>query len=156
MVALAIIQLVVSGKPGGNFFEGKSIDFGTPYYTITIVLNVVVTILICTRLIRLYSSLSQIAENSHLLKFFTRLTSVLIESAALYSLVGITFLILYASGSEISIAFGQVWAKLTVSCNVIIPEYSLTGTILTVYMSTPDYSQDGQRLCVGQEKSNGC
>lgn len=114
--ALAIIQLVVAGKPGGNFFGGKSINFGTPYYAITIGLNVILTILIYIRLLRFISVLNRTAAtHGETSKSYTKLASVFIESAALYSLVGIMFLVPFATGSQTSIAFGQVWAKLTAS-----------------------------------------
>lgn len=115
IIALAIIQLVVSGKPGGNFFHGKSINFGTPYYAITIGLNVVVTILIYVRLLRLISALNGTAKPNKAQRFYTSPAAVFIESAALYSMVGIMFLVPYAKGHQTSISFGQVWAKLTVS-----------------------------------------
>ncbi|KAJ3574365.1 hypothetical protein NP233_g1818 [Leucocoprinus birnbaumii] len=117
---LAIIQLVISGTPGGNFFHGQTIAFGTPYYSITIGLNIIITFLICGRLIHLVGGLSRSPENCHVLHFYSSLTSLMIESAALYSLLGITYLIPYASESQTAIAFGQVWSKLTCICPQLI------------------------------------
>ncbi len=118
---MAIIQLVVAGKPGGNFFGGKSINFGTPYYAITIGLNVVITILIYARLLRLINALNRsAATNTESPKPYSRLASVFIESAALYRLAGIMFLVPYAVGSQTAIAFGQVWAKLTASIPIFV------------------------------------
>ncbi|EGO00656.1 hypothetical protein SERLA73DRAFT_105004 [Serpula lacrymans var. lacrymans S7.3] len=51
--ALAIIELVSAGVPGGDFFAGKSVNFGVPYYALTISLNIIVTALICFRLLYL-------------------------------------------------------------------------------------------------------
>lgn len=145
VIALAIIQLVVAGKPGGNFFGGKSINFGTPYYAITIGLNIVVSILIYVRLVYLISALNRKAEHEKSSKLHTGPAASFIESAALYSLSGIMFLVPYAAGSQTSIAFGQVWAKLTVSGNHIYrnPIQTDLSLSLTVYMSSVDYSQDG-------------
>ncbi|KAF9449976.1 hypothetical protein P691DRAFT_726891 [Macrolepiota fuliginosa MF-IS2] len=125
--ALAIIQLVVSGKPGGNFFGGKSINFGTPYYAITIGLNIVVTTLIYGRLVRLIGALNRSTESDKSLKFYTNAAAVFIESAALYSIVGIMFLVPYAAQSQTSIAFGQVWAKLTCICPQLIVLRMVSG-----------------------------
>ncbi|KAF8167189.1 hypothetical protein B0H34DRAFT_4215 [Crassisporium funariophilum] len=110
--SLAIIELVLAGKPGGDFFHGQTINFGTPYYTITICLNIIVTILICARLIKLGKAVSK-ALGKESARMYTSVASMLIESAAPYSLVGIMFLIPYAMGSGTAISFGQVWAKLT-------------------------------------------
>lgn len=112
-LALAIIELILAGKPNGNFFGGKAINFGIPYYAITISLNILITILICTRLIRLSRAVDKVLgyENS---KPYTAVVAILVESAAPYSIVGLMFLIPYARGSQLAISFGQVWAKFAV------------------------------------------
>ena len=110
---LAIIELVLAGKPGGDFFHGKSINFGTPYYTITIALNIITTVLIVSRLLKLGKAVAR-ALGRDSARMYTSVASMLIESAAPYSFVGIMFLIPYALGNPIAISFGQVWAKLTV------------------------------------------
>ncbi|KAF9449999.1 hypothetical protein P691DRAFT_758591 [Macrolepiota fuliginosa MF-IS2] len=117
--SLAIIELVIAGKPGGNFFGGRTINFGTPYYTITIGLNIIVTILISVRLLRLSRAISQVLGRDSS-RMYTNIVALLAESAAPYSLVGIMFLIPYAMGSDTSIGFGQVWAKLTCLCPQLI------------------------------------
>jgi hypothetical protein len=45
---------------------------------------------------------------------YTSVASMLVESAAPYSVFGIMFLIPYAMGNPIAISFGQVWAKIAV------------------------------------------
>lgn len=111
--ALAIIELVLAGKPNGNFFHGKTINFGTPYYTLTIAFNIFVTAFIIFRLRKLGKAVSNaIGEDSA--RMYTSIASTLIESAAPYSLVGIMFLVPYALGHGTAIAFGQVWAKIAV------------------------------------------
>lgn len=112
-IALAIIELVIAGKPGGNFFHGKNINFGIPYYTITIAFNIFVTLFIVIRLRRLGSAVSR-ALGKDSARMYTSISSMLVESAAPYSLVGIMFLIPYGLGNGIAISFGQVWAKLAV------------------------------------------
>lgn len=112
-LALAILELVTSFTPGGFFFGAQSVNFGTPYYAMTIGLNILVTALICARLLALSRAVRATmgAENARL---YTGVAAILVESAAPYSLVGIVFLVPYARGSLVSVALGQVWAKLTV------------------------------------------
>lgn len=111
---LGIIQLVSAFTPGGHFFSGKAVDFGVPYYSILIGMNVTVTLLICGRLA--YLSKQVLAalgpENARL---YTSVAAVMVESAAPYTISGVIFLALYAQGNLASAAVGQVWAKLTVS-----------------------------------------
>jgi len=113
--ALAVCQLISSGVPGGDFFAGKAVNFGVPYYAMSIGLNILLTGLVCGRLVYLSRSVmnamgSAGTENARL---YTGLMTIMVESAAPYSLLGILYLVPYALGSEIAIAFGQVWAKMT-------------------------------------------
>ncbi|TFK42237.1 hypothetical protein BDQ12DRAFT_677854 [Crucibulum laeve] len=124
--SLAIIVLVVVGKPGGNFFGGKAINFGTPYYAITISMNILITLLICLRLRYLSTSVGRVLGKDNA-KMYTSISTMLIESAAPYTLVGIMFLIPYARGSQTSISFGQVWAKLSCLSPQLIVLRVVTG-----------------------------
>ncbi|KAI0340440.1 hypothetical protein BDW22DRAFT_1309572, partial [Trametopsis cervina] len=108
----AVLELVASFKPGGFFFGTKSVNFGTPYYSLTIGLNIVVTALICARLL----SLSRVIRESmgpENARIYTGVASIMIESALPYSLMGIVFLVPYARGQLVAVALGQVWAKIT-------------------------------------------
>ncbi|KAF8902248.1 hypothetical protein CPB84DRAFT_1776300 [Gymnopilus junonius] len=124
--ALAIIQLVVAGEPGGNFFHGKTINFGTPYYTITIAFNIFVTLAIVIRLLRLGKAVSRALGRESAL-MYTSVASILVESAAPYSMVGIMFLIPYALGNGTAISFGQVWAKIACLSPQLIVLRVVTG-----------------------------
>ncbi|KAJ3574356.1 hypothetical protein NP233_g1829 [Leucocoprinus birnbaumii] len=110
--AVAIIELAVSFTPGGSFFGGHTINFGIPYYSITIGLNIIITALICFRLLKMSRALGGVLgrESSDI---YANVVAILVESAAPYSVVGIMFLIPYGLGSDTFIGFGQVWAKLT-------------------------------------------
>ncbi|KAF9528134.1 hypothetical protein CPB83DRAFT_854964 [Crepidotus variabilis] len=125
-LALAIIELVIAGEPGGNFFHGKAASFGVPYYALTISLNVIVTLLICFRLWKLGSVVSK-ALGRESAKMYTSVASILVESAAPYSMVGLMFLVPYALGSGTAIGFGQVWAKLACIAPSLIVLRVVTG-----------------------------
>lgn len=113
----AILELVASFKPGGFFFGKKSVNFGIPYYALTISLNIIVTSLICLRLFSLSRVVRQTMGEAHA-RTYTSVAAIMVESAAPYSLFGIAFLIPYARGSLVSITFGQVWAKITVRFSI--------------------------------------
>jgi hypothetical protein len=124
----AILELVASFTPGGFFFGNSSINFGTPYYSLTIGLNIVVTALICYRLISLSNVIRESMGNENA-KIYTGVASIMIESALPYSLFGIVFLVPYARGSLVAVALGQVWAKITV--RVSFPDVYTHVLILT-------------------------
>jgi hypothetical protein len=126
-LSLAIIQLAISGKPGGDFFNGKTLNFGTPYYAMTIGMNILITSLICGRLFY-YSRRIRRLLGTDTADTYTGIAAILIESAAPYSIVGLMFLIPYAQGSATAIAFGQVWAKMTCLSPQLIILRVITGT----------------------------
>jgi len=119
-----------------------------PYYTLTICLNIVVTALICARLFKLGKAVSK-ALGHDSARMYTSVASMLIESAAPYSLVGFMFLVPYARGDGTAIAFGQVWAKLTVSSNAHFVARSMTDFKL-VFGSSAHCPSSGYWTCMGQ------
>lgn len=110
---MGILELVAAFKPGGFFFSGKAVNFGTPYYSITIGMNILLTTLICARLYYLRKQVKNVlgAKNAEM---YTSLAAIMIESAAPYTIMGIILLPFYTRGNSLAIAFGQVWSKLTV------------------------------------------
>ena len=103
----------MSFEPGGFFFNRTSAAFGIPYYTLTVSINVIVTVLIVYRLHKV-SKVARETLGEESAKLYTGIAAMLIESAAPYSLTGIMFLIPYARGDAVAVAIGQVWAKFTV------------------------------------------
>lgn len=119
--ALAIVELVGAYTPGGNFFGGRVVVFGTTYYAMSIGLNIVLTLLICGRLFY-FSRLTRCTfGNDHTsAQLYTGIAAMIAESAAPYTAVGIMFLVPYALQSPTSNLFGQLYAKFAVSrCAVL-------------------------------------
>ncbi|OCH85062.1 hypothetical protein OBBRIDRAFT_839241 [Obba rivulosa] len=111
-LALGILVLVSSGTPGGKFFSGKAVDFGTPFYCMAISLNIILTILICGRLLYVSRWVREILGHDAS-TLYSSVMSIMIESALPYSICGIMFIIPYVRGSDTSIAFAQMWGKFT-------------------------------------------
>jgi hypothetical protein len=86
---LAVIQVVVSGKPNGNFFGIETIKIGVSYYAISICMNIVLTVLICARLLQASKKIAALDEEGATL--YTSAAAILVESAAFYSASGIMF-----------------------------------------------------------------
>ena len=111
---LAVIQVVVSGQPDGNFFGIQTIKIGVSYYAISICMNIVLTVLICVRLLQASKQIAGILEEEAA-AVYTSAAAILVESAAFYSASGIMFLIPYAMQLQVGILFGQIWTKMSVS-----------------------------------------
>ena len=105
---------MAAGVPAGNYFTGLAQQFGTAYYALTVSLNIMVTALICARLLHASRGISA-ALGSESAKVYTSVTTIVLESAALYSVTGIMFIIPYARGSETSIIFGDLYGAASVS-----------------------------------------
>ena len=109
-----MLQVITSGMPNGNFFGRESAKFATAFYVITVSLNIILTILICIRLLRVSNRVSgALGEESA--KVYTSAIAILVESAALYSASGIMYLVPFALNLPIADFFGQFWTKMSVS-----------------------------------------
>ena len=82
-------------------------------------MNIVLTILICIRLLSASKQISSIMDKEAG-TVYTGAAAILVESAAFYSASGIMFLIPYAMQLQIGILFGQIWTKMSVSLSNIL------------------------------------
>lgn len=117
-IALGIITLVQSAQPSG-LFAGSSVDWGTPYFSITVSLNLLLALLIIARLMWVRRSLTAVGLDDGGL--YTGLAAMIIESAAPMSATGIAFVVSFATESQTSIGIGQIWGtSLAVAQQLII------------------------------------
>jgi len=123
---LAMTQVIMSGLPRGNFFGGEAAKVATAYYVITVSLNIVLTILICSRLMRVSKRVAS-ALGRGCAEVYISTAAVLVESSALYSAFGIMYLIPFALEAPIADLFGQLWTKLSVICPLLIIVRVVTG-----------------------------
>jgi hypothetical protein len=107
-LSMSILLIFESAQPGANFFVGHAVDFGVPYLSLTIGLNIIVTTLICGRLMHLRREIGKVLGPSHA-KMYTSIIAILVESAALFTAFGIAYVIIYARKSQSEFALVQVW-----------------------------------------------
>ncbi|KAJ3994954.1 hypothetical protein F5050DRAFT_387933 [Lentinula boryana] len=107
-LSMSILLIYESAQPGANFFVGHAVDFGIPYMSLTISLNIIVTALICARLLYLKNEVNKILGPAHA-EMYTSIVAIMVESAALFTVLGIVYVVVYARKSQTSIALVQVW-----------------------------------------------
>jgi len=107
-LSMSVLLIFESAQPGANFFVGHAVDFGVPYVSLTISLNIIVTALICGRLLSLRREIGKVLGPSHA-KMYTSIIAILVESAALFTVFGIVYVIVYARKSQSSFALVQIW-----------------------------------------------
>ncbi|CAA7261276.1 unnamed protein product [Cyclocybe aegerita] len=106
--AFAILTIIEGVRPGATFFDGKSLAFGLFWVSFTVSFNVVVTLLICGRLLYSYMVLRRIGGHA-LAKERLGVIAILVESALPFSVFGVALAVLYGVKSPTATAFADVW-----------------------------------------------
>ena len=112
---LVIITIVESALPNSFLLNGKPANFGVPWVSLSVSLNLLVTTLICVRLLRM-RSLTREVLSPELSSTYTSVAAMLIESAAPFTALGIGLVVTEAQGGPLSIAFSYVWGMFCVEC----------------------------------------
>ena len=108
---MSILLLVQLSQPGSNLWTHVSISFGIPYWSISIALNVIVTLLIVGRLVYWRRKISFIQSSN----LYTSIITMLVESAALYTIFALIFVISYALNSMVQNVLLPVLGHIQVS-----------------------------------------
>ncbi|PFH49790.1 hypothetical protein AMATHDRAFT_4555 [Amanita thiersii Skay4041] len=112
--ALGTIWTLQSSQPGLSLYSSAPIAFGTAYYIISLSVNITVTILIIVRLVMHRRAIVQTLPEEHA-KHYLSLATVVIESAALYSVFALIFIVSYAINNPIN----QIFLAVSSSCQQI-------------------------------------
>ncbi|KAL0576738.1 hypothetical protein V5O48_005244 [Marasmius crinis-equi] len=94
-VPLGILWTLQSSHPGLSMYSKLPLAFGTSYYAISLGVNIIITILITIRLLMYRRNAAGILPENHAREYLS-LATIFVESAALYSVCSILFLITYA------------------------------------------------------------
>jgi hypothetical protein len=80
---MGIMTVVQGAIPGSNFFRGKVVDFGVPWASLSVSLNVTITALISYRILRARSIIKKLreGEGSKSLNVYVGIAAIFIESA---------------------------------------------------------------------------
>lgn len=105
---LVIITIVESALPNSFLLNGKPANFGVPWVALSVSLNILVTTLICARLLRM-RALTRGLLPPEMSRTYTSVAAMLIESAAPFSALGIGLVVTEAQGGTLAIAFSYVW-----------------------------------------------
>lgn len=98
-IALAILALNYSTRPGESIYTNLSVSILVPYWSLGVANNIFMTLLITYRILSIRYRAHKALSPDHL-KIYFSVSAVLIESAALYSTFGIIFVVFYATNSN--------------------------------------------------------
>ncbi|KAN0082583.1 hypothetical protein V8E55_008378, partial [Tylopilus felleus] len=107
-LVLGIFVDWTSSAPGGNFFAGVASQLGLAYYSASVFLNVLLTCMICYRLLQYGRRAREQLGRDHASFYFSVVTLV-VESMLPYTLSGVAFLVALGTGSSTSSAFLPVY-----------------------------------------------
>ncbi|KAF9457968.1 hypothetical protein BDZ94DRAFT_1174596 [Collybia nuda] len=105
-IALGILFLKQVGSGTETPWQAYGINYTSPYYAMSLALNILVTIMIVTRLLVYRHRINRVMGKSHG-THYTYLAAMIIESAAIYSTFSLLFLIPFAFKHPLSQLFLQ-------------------------------------------------
>lgn len=114
MGVLWLIQISQTGP-----FENSAINWTIPYFTLSLSLNVLVTIAIVLRLLSYRHRITNVLGSSHGSQY-TSIAAMIVESAAIFSAFSICFLVPFALSSSISSIFLQALGQVQISATLLI------------------------------------
>ena len=100
ILAMSIMSVYFASRPGSSLWTPDTVKVTIAYLSMSIALNLILTILIVGRLLYLSRSVKAILGESHA-KTYTSVAAMMIESAAPLSLTSIVFIITYGLDSNV-------------------------------------------------------
>ncbi|TFY73332.1 hypothetical protein EWM64_g10681 [Hericium alpestre] len=116
-----------SSQPGLSLYSRLPRAFGTSYYAISLGVNIILTLLIMFRLFLYRRNLLKVMSGDHA-QHYVSLATIIVESAALYSLFAILFLITYAVNHPTN----QIFLGIATSAQVRINTGMSLANVLTI------------------------
>ena len=113
--AMGIITLYLASQPGSNLWHGMTVNFGLPYFTISVGLNVILTLMISARLIIHSRNIrGAMGSTTGVNSLYRAIVTMLIESSALYAVTSLLFIGPYAANNYASDIFLPILAEVQV------------------------------------------
>ncbi|KAJ7876049.1 hypothetical protein B0H14DRAFT_34037 [Mycena olivaceomarginata] len=111
---MGTLWVLQSSQPSLSLYSALPMAYGTSYYTLSLGVNIILTLLIIGRLLVYRRNLLENLTAAHGAHYVSLIT-IIVESAALYSLFALLFLITYA----INHPTNQVWLAVASPCQQI-------------------------------------
>lgn len=112
--ASGIGLLIETAKPGAVFGQASVVDFGTPFWSISVSMNVLTTLVIAGKLV--YRKRAFVStERSNRLSTYTPEVAIFLESAALYAICAIIYIPMFARSIPLQYPFSALLVSAAVS-----------------------------------------
>lgn len=114
---------IETASPNG-LFGSTTASFAIPYFAISLTLNIILTVMIAGR-IWYYQRSVESAIGGDFAVHYTSITTMFVESAAIYSVTSLLLLITFTLGNPIN----QIWLG-------IAPSVQVTGYTLVFFLNS--------------------
>jgi len=114
-IATGIGLLVQTAKPGAVFGQANVINFGTPFWSLSVATNVISTLLIAGRLLYRRRMLRDTAGGygATQLRMYTSAVAIFAESAALYAICAIVYIPMFAKNIPLQYPFSSLLGSMS-------------------------------------------
>jgi hypothetical protein len=121
----AIITVYSSARPDASIFAGNAAKFGVAWVSLTVSLNIILTLMICARLIMARTQ-SKYRLHPRLATMYTGMVPILVESALPFTVLGVAFIAVYVRTLPSELALAFIWGTFcAISPQMIILRVSM-------------------------------
>lgn len=99
-IALSVIACVQTAVPGNSIWASSAYNFAVPYWSLSIAVNLLLTIAIVIRLLIARKQLKTAMGEEYALEY-TSLIAIFVESASLYSITSLIYIVAFAVNSNL-------------------------------------------------------
>ena len=130
--AMGLMTLYKTSRPDSSLFSGITVSFGLPYFTISVALNVLLTVIIAWRLLLHSRNFEKLVGSTSAITSLCRsIVTMLIESSALYAIVSLCFIVPYAMSNYVSAIFLPMLSRVQIIAPLLIIRRVATRRALT-------------------------
>jgi hypothetical protein len=98
---MSIGLITAIGSLSESFWAAQAVTFGIAYWSLSLGLNIIITVAIAGRLFYMRSKLRNALGDQPLASPYISVAAMIIESASLYTSTALIFIVLYARGSPV-------------------------------------------------------
>jgi hypothetical protein len=126
--ATGIGLLVQTAKPGAVFGQANVINFGTPFWSLSVATNVLSTILIAGRLLYRRRMLRDTTGGygATQLRMYTSTVAIFAESAALYAICAIVYIPMFVKNIPLQYPFSSLLGSMSVCSEPYFPNWDIS------------------------------
>lgn len=140
-VATSCVLLFQLSQPNANIWKSVDVNFATPYWSLSIALNIILTMMIVGRILWVKRSIRQALGDQHT-RTYTSIAAMLIESAAMYSATALVYIICYALNSPAQELF-----------LALLGEFQCISPVMIIYRVAKGSSLSQETIALAQSRS---